>query len=307
MSRSVITGSLLILLSASSPRVFSAPHGSGDYVAAIKSGKRFRTFRLHVPPKYGVEKPVPLILAFHGSSASASVIERETGLDQWADSMNFLVVYPEGLHRGWNIGECCRYSFMKNIDDVQFARDLIRVLKNNMSVDANRVFATGYSDGGSLAYLLACAHPDQIAAAAGVGSTLYNPLPVCAAPVSIMNIHATGDKNVPFYGKAGKVPATQRGEHTQHSAGDIVQFWVRNDRCSTATVTRTQKVRKEAYSCGVHDVFFFIIEGGEHGWPGGGRGWILSPIPPTDIAASDSILKFFLDHPLRSSGSNHVR
>ena len=237
-------------------------------------------------------------MAFHGSSASASVIERETGLDQWAERMNFLVVYPEGLHRGWNIAECCGYSFMKKINDVQFAMDIVRVLSNSMSVDRNRIYATGYSNGGSIAYLIACAHSDQIAAAAGVGTTLYDPLPTCSEPVSILNIHATGDKNVRYDGKTGRVPATERGEHTEHSAKDVVQFWVRSNGCDTIpSVTRTAKVRSESYSCGRHEVAFLTIEGGEHGWPGGGRGWILSPIPPTDIAASDSILKFFGSHP----------
>ncbi len=285
-------------MESSTAPLFRAPPGPGDYVETIKSGSRLRKFRLHVPSRYNPKNATPLLLAFHGTSASAAVLERETSFNPRADSMNFLVVYPEGLHRGWNIGECCRYSFMKNVDDVRFSLDVIRTLQRFMNVDSTRIYATGYSDGGSLAYLLACKHPRVIAAASAIGSTLYDPLPKCEGPVSILNIHATRDGHVPFLGKTGTVASSERGEHTEHSASDVVHFWLENNKCALeSAAAKTENVKRDYYTCRGSEVVFFTIEGGDHGWPGGGRGWILSPMPPKDLSASDSILKFFFAHP----------
>lgn len=300
----IAIGSVSLSLKSAAPALFTVPTHAGDYNEAIKSDGRIRKFNLHVPPGVQSGAPLSLVLAFHGSSASASVIERETAFNPRADSINAVVAYPEGLHRGWNIGECCRYSFMKGIDDIEFSMDIIHTLQRSMNISRDRIYATGYSDGGSLAYLIACRHSDEIAAVAAVGSTLYDPLPKCRGPVSILNIHATGDRNVPFAGKRGSVAATDRGEHTEHSAADVVNFWLDNNQCARIPVRSiTGKVKRESYTCPRAEVLFFSIEGGEHGWPGGGRGWILSPIPPKDVAASDSILSFFLGHRAQRSAT----
>jgi polyhydroxybutyrate depolymerase len=186
---------------------------------------------------------------------------------------------------------------MKKVDDVAFASSIISILETRMNVDPKRVYVTGYSDGGSLSYLIACKTAGKIAAAAAVGSTLYDPLPSCSDAIPVMNIHATGDRNVPYAGKKGLVPANERGTHTERSARDVVNFWTANNRCSTIPATvRAGKVIRESYQCLGADVVFFTIEGGEHGWPGGGRGWVLSPIPPKDLSATDSIFAFFLQH-----------
>ncbi|MDN8872721.1 prolyl oligopeptidase family serine peptidase, partial [Staphylococcus aureus] len=69
---------------------------------------------------------------------------------------------------------------------------------------AKRVYATGMSNGGMMAYRLACEASDifkAIAAVAGTDNTLS-----CtpAKPISILHIHAKDDDHVLFAGGAGK-------------------------------------------------------------------------------------------------------
>lgn len=290
-------------MTAAESEFFTPPSKPGDYVKKIKSGDRVRTYRLHLPVHYDGTKALPLLIVFHGSSASASVIERETSLDERADSLNFIVAYPEGLHRGWNVGDCCNYSFVKHVDDLGFTVALINDLAHGLNLDTTKVYATGYSDGGTMSYLLACTYPEKFAAVAGVSGTLFDPYPTCDSTrkVPVMVIHGTGDKQIPFIGRTGNTPATERGQHTEHSAPDVVHFWIGQEHCTQVPEqTKSGTVIRDSYACGSSEVLFYTILGGSHGWPGGGRGWIFSPVPPKDMIATDTIVRFFLRRSLTS-------
>lgn len=279
---------------------YAIPSVPGGYVRYVDVNGDARKFRIHVPRGYDGSAALPIIFAFHGTSASASVLQRETSFDRLADSLGFFVVYPEGFHRGWNIGDCCRFSFVNHKDETAFTMAMLDVLSRGLRVDTTRVYATGYSDGGTLSMLLACAVPSRITAVASVSGTLLDPLPKCelSRPVPVMIIHGTGDHNIPYEGKQGG-PGYVRGNHHEHSAPEVAQFWMNKDACSASPLlARDGKVERAEYECagGHAEVVFYTIYKGQHGWPGGGRGWIFSPKPPTDMAASDSIAAFFLKY-----------
>lgn len=298
--RLVLAGATLAL-TASEPEYYTSETTAGTYVKKVDVDGRAREYRLHIPDGYDRTRRLPLLFVFHGSSASAAVIERETSMDRLADSLGFIVAYPEGLHRAWNIGECCRFSYKRRIDETGFVSAMLTRLERGLRIDTTRVYVTGYSDGGTLAYLLACRLPMRIAAVAGVSATLFEPMPTCALPhpVPAMVIHGSGDTHIPYSGQPGDGPDS-RGRHRTHSAADVTAFWVARDRCETPpTVARAGRVVRTSYRCPAGaEVVFFTIVGGEHGWPGGGRGWIFSPVPPADISATDTIVRFFLRHHL---------
>lgn len=299
----VVLAAALAALVASDPGYYSHETVAGDYVKRIDVAGRRREFRLHLPSGFGRTRHLPLVLVFHGSSASASVIERETNFDALADSVGFIVAYPEGLHRGWNIGECCRYSFKENVSDIAFAGALIAHLELGLGIDSTRIYAAGYSDGGTLSMLLACSMSDRIAAIGTVSGTLFDPLPPCnlSRPVPVIVIHGTGDTHIPYAGQRG-LQAMFRGTHANLSAPEVARFWTDRDSCEAPPqTTRSGRVVRMVYDCADSTVVtFFTIEGGEHGWPGGGRGWIFSPRPPSDMSATDSIVTFLMRYHLPS-------
>jgi polyhydroxybutyrate depolymerase len=299
-ARTVLTlalGAVLVALVASEPEYYTRETTAGDYLKKIDVNGRHREYRLHLPSGYDGTKRLPLVLAFHGSSATASVLERETSLDRIADSLGVIVVYPEGLYRSWNIGECCRYAFAARINETAFISSLLDHLEANESVDPARVFATGYSDGGTLSFLLACNLSARITAIAAISATLFNPLPDCniSRPIPVLIVHGTADSNIPYGGQRG-APAAARARHETLSAPQVVRFWVEHDGCAASPrTTRSGRVIREEYECsGATRVLFYTIQGGKHGWPGGGRGWIFSPVPPGDMNATDSVVTFFM-------------
>jgi len=297
----ILLGVAVAAMTAGEPAYYSNDTRPGNYIKRVMVGPLEREYRLHVPVRYDGSRPFPVILVFHGSSASASVIERESSFNERADSMGFLVVYPEGLYRAWNIGECCRYSFKHHVDEVAFTQAILDKLEETFVVDSARVYATGYSDGGTLSYILGCTIPNRIAAVAGISGTLFEPEPRCALPrpVPAMVVHGTSDQRIPYLGEPGG-PPEGHGQAFTHSAPEVAQFWVEHDRCRTpGDRVQSGHVVRVHYTCAAgSEVLFYTIVGGAHGWPGGGRGWIFSPVPPKDMIATDSVARFFLRHRL---------
>src|SRR4029077_11358983 len=108
------------------------------------------------------------VLAFHGGGSNAEQMVHFCGMNEKADQADFIVVYPNGSGRldralTWNGGNCCGYAMLNNVDDVSFVRALLSDLERVVAIDPKRVYATGISNGGIMAYRLASELSDRIA------------------------------------------------------------------------------------------------------------------------------------------------
>ena len=96
----------------------------------------------------------------------------------------------------------CRISRITSsgstIDDVGFTEALIDELANLYTINLDRVYATGMSNGGFMSFLLACQLSEKIAAIASVtlNSMTLDTYDNCKAqhPTPILQIHGTSDK-----------------------------------------------------------------------------------------------------------------
>ena len=127
----------------------------------------------------GLRKPKhPLIIALHGNGADASAFALQTpDLAREAPARGYFLVYPEGVQtptskarcreRSWNSGTCCDEAYLNDVDDVGFLRDTLEdIFRVYPSVDRQRVFAIGTSNGGSMVVRLACSLPSYLAGVA---------------------------------------------------------------------------------------------------------------------------------------------
>jgi len=167
-------------------------------------GMQPRTYFLHVPAAYQPSQSVPLLLAFHGRSTVGKEILRTSQFVAWAEEMNFIVAAVNGaVYDGassWNAGNCCTNATTYEENDVLLASTIIDFVKSNYAVDPSRVWAAGHSNGGMLAYRLACDLSDKITAIAVVTGALMDPTCSPTKPVSIFHIHGNLDPTIPFHG-----------------------------------------------------------------------------------------------------------
>jgi polyhydroxybutyrate depolymerase len=253
-----------------------------------------RRFDVHVPRSYDPTKPTPVVLNFHGFTSDKRQQDLLSRMNAKADREGFVVVTPNGsgLQKSWNAGACCGDAKDKNVDDVQFVRDLLDELEGRLCLDRRRIFATGMSNGGFFSHRLGCELGERIAAIAPVAGVLGVGACTPARPFPVMQFHGTGDAIVPFDGSTGL---------GFRSVKETIDLWRDRNGCTGApTVTFASGDTKcETWSaCSPGgEVVLCTIDGGGHTWPGG------LPVPAggkttTALSATDAMWTFFQAHPL---------
>ncbi len=269
---------------------------------------------VHVPPGYNPGTPTPVVLVFHGGGGFPDAVRFQSQMDTVADREGFLAVYPAGtgMRRDalltFNAGNCCGYALKHSADDVGFTAALIDTLAKRFSIDRNRVFATGISNGAGLSYRLACELSDRIAAIAPVATTMNGPQCHPKRPVSILHFHGMEDKNALFEGGVG--PKSLSGANMR-SVPDTIGFWVKHNACSAmpAEEHRIGAAKKTTYgpcSEGTEVALWQLADGG-HTWPGGQvsrvEEWYGVGKVNQDISASSLMWEFFKKHPMSRGGN----
>ncbi|MDX6743666.1 alpha/beta hydrolase family esterase [Actinocorallia sp. A-T 12471] len=174
------------------------PWSAGTHRERIDvDGPGWREYQLRVPPK--AEGPLPLVVAVHGGASTADRFQQESGFDRVADDHGVLVAYPDGFALSWNAGACCGPAKAAKIDDVGFLTQLIEHLIDVGAADPDKVFVAGFSNGGGMAYRLACEGPGRVK---GIGVVSASLVIDCAPkhPVSAMIAHGRKDTSVPYDG-----------------------------------------------------------------------------------------------------------
>ena len=265
--------------------------------AIVTSGER-REYLVYVPRSYDRSVPTPLVLSFHGAGGWPAQQMRLTGWNGLAERERFIVVYPagSGVPRVWHDGE-------GRARDVTFIAELIAKLEATYRIDPARIYVSGFSNGGNMAFLLSCALSDRIAAAGMVGAALSLPWSQCAdrAAVPMVAFHGTAD---PFalYG-GGRSPI----------APEVVQFqsvpmWAarraRRNGCRggavDARVAADVVIRTYGDCTAGADVVLYTVRGGGHQWFGGEPlpAWFVGP-QNNEVEATERMWAFFRDHPRR--------
>lgn len=259
-----------------------------------------RSYLFNLPPDYYKnEHAVPLVIALHGTGGSAAQFERDYKFTEQTNRSGFAVVYPEGVRsdgalklRTWNAGTCCHYAYEQNIDDVKYMRMLIDHLTSKYKIDPKKIYVTGMSNGGMMAYRVAAEMADKIAAIAAVSSTMVlsgNIQPF--VPVPILHIHSVNDTSVPYAGGPGL------GGYTFPPVESVLNIWAAQNLCSASPQVITDDHRykltewKDCRNAAM--IRCYLTKDGGHSWPGGKKSNPRGDEPSHVIDASQLICDFF--------------
>lgn len=113
-------------------------------------------------------RPAPLVVALHGFNNRGDTFAAASEWSAVADATGaFLGVFPNGGVPIGNDGNCAWHDFYFDgsaPDDTGFLLALINQLIAEGRADPDRVFLTGFSDGGAMALQFLCSHPEVPAA-----------------------------------------------------------------------------------------------------------------------------------------------
>ncbi len=241
------------------------PHKTGDETLSIQSSGITRSFIVHLAPSYG-HIPQALVITFHGYQNTALRTAQRTNFGTEADKAGFILVFPQGIDNPptWNAG-IGAYGPTGDTNDVQFTRDLITFFEHNYCIDTHRIYVTGYSLGGGMAYRIACTLSNQIAAFATVAGAFYRIPGGCnpSRAIPLLEIHGQSDQFAPYDGNSYMGMA---------SVQTYLNFWLTHDQCKSTSKVIFEKADVTAleWSQCAHDTVIqhYRISDGGHVWPG---------------------------------------
>jgi len=125
------------------------------------------SFFVHLPENYSPQKKYPLLLILHGAVTSNLLTssQDEGVLESWnrfytkyANQNEVILVFPKGSKE---------YNWMYPDDGFYIAPEIVRRIKKSISVNDNKVFVTGHSNGGTGSFSYLMKAPTQFAGCYG--------------------------------------------------------------------------------------------------------------------------------------------
>lgn len=168
----------------------------------IQAGIIQREYLVMKPSWSTDDMALPLVVALHGLTVDRWKMVEIADWRSAVQRRGFIAVFPQGLGNSWNSGSCCVPSSVVGTDDVAFLDSVIAEVESSEPVDPERVFMTGFSNGGIMSYRYGCARASTLVAIAPVsGSNLEGCAP--DVPLSVLHQHGDPDTVVPYEGGIG--------------------------------------------------------------------------------------------------------
>lgn len=231
---------------------------------------------VYFPKSYKTsKKKFPLVLSLHGYKGGRTLQNLYLPLFRHVNSKKFILMVPEGVKdeknfRFWNASKFCCDFGKRNIDDAQFLKSLLDHAKKYYKVDPSKIFIFGHSNGGFMAYRMACKYPDEITGIASLAGA--SPKNDCRPKhgVKVLQIHGTKDDVIKY-----------EGNEFHLGAQETVKNWVTFNQCEeNEGQPLKRKIRKKGIGpffteinstiwnkCWGPSVELWTVENGNHAFP----------------------------------------
>jgi poly(hydroxyalkanoate) depolymerase family esterase len=294
-----------------------------------------RRFKLWAPSSVDTSKPAPLLMLLHGCTHTAEAMATISGMNEVAETHQFLVLYPEQRRRA-NLMKCWNWFNPKhqsrNMGEPAILAATIELVCASHTIDPDRIYVAGISAGGAMAVIMAACYPDVFAGLAVCAGVEFKSAVNISSAFQVMK---SGGPDPITQGQAAfeamkdglarksrqRMPVicfhgTADMRVNPMNAKQIIAQWSKTNSCLAAQNGRngfavSEKVSRSAvpngrtyqryvYTDQNDDLLMerWMIEGMGHSWPG-------SPHPhqygdPKAPRASEEIWRFFAESRSRS-------
>ncbi len=255
-----------------------------------------RPAKLYVPSSYNPDSAIPLVVLLHGYGASGALQELYLGLKKQAEQLGFAYANPDGTmdqknKRFWNATKaCCDYGDT-GVDDEGYLMALVEEIAGSVNIDPKRIHFFGHSNGGFMAYRMACHHADRIASVGVLagGMTIHAEDCQPTNAVGILHVHGDADETIAYEGGSVAVGI----EAHPGAAGSILPWRTTNACKGGAPSTKRadfdaklfdDETTETSYGDCDAGIDLWTIEGGKH-------------IPDFNASFSPAAMQWLLAHP----------
>lgn len=149
-----------------------------------------REYIIQLPDNYDANNPYKLVIGYHWLDGSMDTVVDGSfyGLAPLAADSTIFVA-PQGLNAGWA---------NTNGDDLTFTDQILDAVQSNFCIDQDRIFAAGWSYGGSMSYSVACSRADVFRAVAVMSGAELSGCDGGSDPVAYFGQHGISDDVLPI-------------------------------------------------------------------------------------------------------------
>jgi len=270
-----------------------APAISGSFVRASYTnrwGTRF--YKTYIPAR-NARQLRPLVVMLHGCRQTLDDFAAGTRMNELADELGFLVVYPEQAPAA-NAARCWNWfqpaDQRRDAGEPSLIAGITEAVIARHGADPRRVYVAGLSAGGAMAAVMGRTYPDLYAAvgvhsglpyaaardlASALAAMRGAPAPLSGAAIRTIVFHGDGDTTVhpsngEFLAPGASLQTVQRGEERGRKYTRMIH------------VDAAGKPAREHW----------LVHGAGHAWSGGSvNGSYTDPKGPD---ATRAMLRFFL-------------
>ena len=160
--------------------------------------------------------PYPTVMYLYGSLGNSGNIVRSRGFVEAFTRRGYALIIPAGLNLQYRTGIGSGW-FLRNSkapkkrDDTKFVAEVLADAELRHRIDRRRVLIAGMSNGGFLAWEIACHAPHLGAAYAPIAAGYLGKMPArCVRPVRMLHTHGRRDKVVSVDGSGNRVSGGAR-------------------------------------------------------------------------------------------------
>lgn len=247
-----------------------------------------RSYRIYLPAGYSGQS-LPIVVMLHGCKQTPEDFAVGTRMNQWADELRFIVVYPSqprlaNLSRCWNWFS--PHNQRRDQGEPSLIAGITREVIARYGADPQRVYVAGLSAGGAMAAVMGATYPDLYAAVGMHSGLPYAAARDAASALAAMQGHRRGEPaahgipTIVFHGDRDTTVHPRNGEHGFAGLELQAQKGEAGGRSYTRAIFRG-KPRLE----------YWLVHGGGHAWFGGNaKGSYADPSGPD---AAREMLRFF--------------
>jgi poly(3-hydroxybutyrate) depolymerase/surface polysaccharide O-acyltransferase-like enzyme len=260
----VIALAVVVVVTAGSvttARIVSAAQRTmNTTVSTIQVGDMTRSYTVLTPAKKALPASAPIIMVLSGLNSEQDQEISRDGLIPYVTAGDAEVVYPLAYRESWNAIGCCSWASKAGVNDVGFIQALVKQVDPG---NERPIYLMGYSNGGRLAYTLACQDPLLFDGTAVVKA---DPMPWCnvAVPQKILQVASTDDTDVPWY-------TGEKGNFRETPAAQVQNTDLRyTDQCSAKSAsshTGNMTLTTWPDCAGGSSVTFAVYTVGVHSYP----------------------------------------
>lgn len=201
-----------------------------------------------LPDDWDGEELLPTFIHFHGYGGTAVALYEKGSFTDPMGPIRALAIYPDGQNKTWaHTG-----SPSSARDELAYFDALFADVKSRFPVDPDRLIISGFSQGGSMAWDVACYRGASTGAVfAPVSGSFWEALPTeCpAGPIRLRHEHGERDTVIPLQGRS-------IGSYQQGDTRESIAVMVASNGC----IGEPAVVEEDGRTC---QVWTSCAEGGE--------------------------------------------